>query len=60
MMNQIRTSVPQPALVAQGRQLLWAAWRAMLETRGMVMPVLMHWLIDVVIYAFLALTLAGT
>jgi membrane protease YdiL (CAAX protease family) len=33
--------------------------KAMLETRGMAMPVLMHWLIDMVIYAFLALTLSG-
>lgn len=33
--------------------------KAMLETRGMVMPVLMHWLIDVIIYTFLALALAG-
>lgn len=33
--------------------------KAMLETRGMVMPVLMHLLVDVVIYAFLALSLSG-
>jgi membrane protease YdiL (CAAX protease family) len=33
--------------------------KAMLETRGLVMPVVMHWVIDVVIYTFLALTLAG-
>jgi membrane protease YdiL (CAAX protease family) len=33
--------------------------KAMLETRGLAMPVLMHWVIDVVIYTFLALTLVG-
>jgi membrane protease YdiL (CAAX protease family) len=30
--------------------------KAMLETRGMVLPVAMHWLIDVVIYTVLALS----
>ena len=33
--------------------------KAMLETRGMAMPVLMHWLIDVVIYTFLTLAPAS-
>jgi hypothetical protein len=33
--------------------------KAMLETRGMVMPVLLHWLIDMVIYTFLVLSLPG-
>jgi membrane protease YdiL (CAAX protease family) len=33
--------------------------KAMLETRGMVMPVLLHWLIDMVIYTFLVLSLTG-
>jgi membrane protease YdiL (CAAX protease family) len=34
--------------------------KAMLETRGMVLPVLLHLLIDTVIYAFLALAWLGT
>lgn len=34
--------------------------KAMLETRGMVLPVLLHLIIDAVIYAFLALAWLGT
>jgi hypothetical protein len=33
--------------------------KAMLETRGMALPVLLHLIIDAVIYAFLALAWLG-